>query len=482
MGMYKRFPDITAAFVFFAIALSAGAQSAPASPDKPWHGNAEAGLNKQLSTLPDTKYDLDPAKAYTLAELIDLAEQHNPETRFAWQQAKARAAALGIARGALYPTLAALVVGSSQRVQVLLNSEFFRQTYGIGSPELHVEYLIFDFGGRGGAIDAAKANLLAADLTFNDTHLKVIYQVSSAYYRLLNAIGQMDAAQASLKNAQAVEEDSQERLDHGLATKPDVLEATAATAQAQYDLQSVVGAEEIARGDLATVMGLPPQTVYHVQDVNELKMPGELTQSVDAAIDHAFEQRPDLKAQLAELRAADATIKQAKSRYYPTLSFNGDGGLTRAYGQQGQLPPGYVGSEIWDATLSLKWTLFDGGRREHEIAQAKAEKAATLAEINSLRDQIADEVWTAYSNVRTAQRQQQAAVALLAAADQSYNAARESYGYGVRSILDVVAAQKALAQARTEDVATRSQLLLQVANLAFRTGDLLTVHPPRTGP
>ena len=482
MGMYKRFPDIAAAFVLFAIALSAGAQSAPASPDKPWHGNAEAGLNKQLSALPDTKYDLDPAKAYTLAELIDLAEQHNPETRLAWQQAKARAAALGIARGALYPTLAALVVGTSERVQVLLNSEFFRQTYGIGSPELHVEYLIFDFGGRGGAIDAAKANLLAANLAFNDTHLKVIFQVSSAYYRLLNAIGQMDAAQASLKNAQAVEEDSQDRLDHGLATKPDVLEATAATAQAQYDLQSVIGSEEIARGDLATVMGLPPQTVYHVQDVNELKMPGELTQSVDAAIDYAFQQRPDLKAQLAQLRATDAVIKQAKSRYYPTLSFSGDGGLTRAYGQQGQLPPGYVGSEIWDASLSLKWTLFDGGRREHEIAQARAEKAATLAEINSLRDQIADEVWTAYSNVRTAQRQQQAAVALLAAADQSYTAARESYGYGVRSILDVVAAQKALAQARTEDVATRSQLLLQVANLAFRTGDLLAVHPPRTGP
>jgi len=482
MGMYKRFPDIAAAFVLFAIALSAGAQSAPASPDKPWHGNAEAGLNKQLSALPDTKYDLDPAKAYTLAELIDLAEQHNPETRLAWQQAKARAAALGIARGALYPTLAALVVGTSERVQVLLNSEFFRQTYGIGSPELRVEYLIFDFGGRGGAIDAAKANLLAANLAFNDTHLKVIYQVSSAYYRLLNAIGQMDAAQASLKNAQAVEEDSQDRLDHGLATKPDVLEATAATAQAQYDLQSVIGSEEIARGDLATVMGLPPQTVYHVQDVNELKMPGELTQSVDAAIDYAFQQRPDLKAQLAQLRATDAVIKQAKSRYYPTLSFSGDGGLTRAYGQQGQLPPGYVGSEIWDASLSLKWTLFDGGRREHEIAQARAEKAATLAEINSLRDQIADEVWTAYSNVRTAQRQQQAAVALLAAADQSYTAARESYGYGVRSILDVVAAQKALAQARTEDVATRSQLLLQVANLAFRTGDLLAVHPPRTGP
>ncbi len=439
-------------------------------------------MNKEFSSLPDTDYKLDPAKPYTLAELVDLAEQHNPETRLAWQQAKARAAALGIARGALYPTLAAVAVSSTDRVQVLLNSAFFRQTYGSVSPELHVEYLIFDFGGRGGAIDVAKANLLAANLTFNNTHLKIIFQVTSAYYRLLNAIGQMDAAEANLKNAQAVEEDAQDRLDHGLATKPDVLEAAASTAQAQYDLQAAVGAEEIAHGDLATVMGLPPQTVYHVQDVNELKMPGEMTESVDAAINHAFEQRPDLKAQLAQLRASNAAIKQARSRYYPTLSFNGDGGLTREYGQQGQLPPGYVGSEIWDANLSLKWTLFDGGRREHEIAQAKAEKAATLAEINALRDQISNEVWTAYSNVKTAQRQQQAAVALLTSADQSYSAARESYGYGVRNLLDVVAAQKALAQARSEDVFARSQLLLQVANLAFRTGDLLAIPPAKTGP
>ncbi|HMD21390.1 MAG TPA: TolC family protein [Alloacidobacterium sp.] len=480
--MHIHFRGIAATCLLCLSTLGLHAQSAPASPDKKWSNPAaEQSLNKQLSTLPDTKYSLDTAKAYTLAELIDLAEQHNPETRLAWQQAKARAAALGIARGALFPTLAAVALGSTARVQVLLNSEFFRQTYGVFSPELHVEYLIFDFGGRGGAIDAAKANLLAANLTFNDTHLKIIFQVTSAYYRLLNAMGQMDAAEANLKNAQAVEEDAQDRLQNGLATKPDVLEATASTAQAQYDLQSTIGAEEIARGDLATALGLPPQTTYHVQDVNELKMPGDLAESVDTAIDRAFEQRPDLEAQLAQLRATNAVIKQAKSRYYPSLSLNGNGGLTRDYGQQGQLPPGYVGSEVWDAELALQWTLFDGGRREHAIAQAKAEKAATIAEINSLRDQIADEVWTAYSNVKTAQRQQQAAAALLKSADESYSAARESYGYGVRNLLDVVSAQKTLAQARTEDITARTQLLLQVANLAFRTGDLLAV-PPKTGP
>jgi TolC family type I secretion outer membrane protein len=459
------------------------AQSAPASPDKAWSNpSAEQSLEKQFSALPDTKYSLDPNKAYTLAELIDLAEQHNPETRLAWQQAKARAAALGIARGALFPTIAAVAVGNTARAQILFNTAFIRQTYGSFQPQLHVEYLIFDFGGRSGAIDAAKANLLAADLTFNNTHLKIIFQVTSAYYRLLNAMGQMEAAEANLKNAQAVEEDANDRLDHGLATKPDVLEATAATAQAQYDLQAVVGAVEIAHGDLASVLGLPPQTPYHVQEVNELKMPSELAQSVDTQIDRAIEQRPDLKAQLADLRAANATIKQAKSRYYPSLVFNGDGGLTMEYGQQAQLPSAYAHSEIWNVNLGLQWTLFDGGRREHEIAQAKAEKAATIAEINSLRDQIEDEVWTAYSNVKTALRQQQAAQALLDSANQSYSAARESYNYGVRNLLDVVSAQKTLAQARTEDVTARTQLLLQVANLAFRTGDLLLTPPPKAGP
>jgi outer membrane protein TolC len=480
--MANHFRKIAGTFIVCLSALCLYGQTAPPSPDMPWHDHAEEGLTKQLSSRPETKYALDPAKPYTLAELVDLAEQHNPETRLAWQRAKTQAAALGIARSALYPTVAALAVANTSRVRVLLNSNFYRQTYGSFSPEVHLEYLIFDFGGRSGAIDAAKANLLASDLAFNDTHLKIIFQVTAAYYHLLNAVGLRASAEVSLKNAQTVEEDAQDRLNHGLATKPDVLEATASTAQAQYDLQAAIGAEEIARGELATVMGLPPDIAYHVQDVSDLKMPGELADSVDVAIDRAFAERPDLKEQLARMRAADATIKQARSAYFPTLSFSGNGGLNRQYGQQDLLPSGYASGEIWDVNLGLKWTLFDGGRREHEVAQARAEKAATQAEINSLRDEIANEVWAAYSNVKTAQRQQEAAAALLASADQSYAAARESYGYGVRNLLDVVAAQKVLAQASAEDVTARTQLLLQVANLAFRTGDLLAMQPAKKGP
>lgn len=471
-----------AAFIACTGAVIVGAQSAPPLADKVWHAKDEDRVSQQLASLPSAEYELDPAKIYTLAELIDLAEQHNPQTRLAWQQAKARAADLGIARSALYPTIAALAVANTSRVRILFNSTFFRQTYGSFSPGIQLDYLIFDVDGRSGAIDEAKANLLASDLAFNNTHLNIIFGVSSAYYRLLNAIGQQGAANANLKNAQAVEEDANDRLTHGLATKPDVLEATAARAQAEYDLQAAVGAEEIARGDLATVLGVRPGAPYRIQDVNDLKMPDQIGESVNSAIDRAFQQRPDLKEEFEKLRASDAIIKQARSSYFPSLVLSGTAGTDRQYGAQDTLPPGYANGEIWDVTLGLKWTLFDGARREHQVAQARADKAATQAEIDSLRDDIANQVWTAYSNVKTAVRQQQAASALLASALQSYDAARESYSYGVRSILDVVAAQKALAQARTEDISARTQLLLQVADLAFRTGDLISTHPAKAGP
>jgi outer membrane protein TolC len=190
-------------------------------------------------------------------------------------------------------------------------------------------------------------------------------------------------------------------------------------------------------------------------------------------MDRAFSQRPDLLQQLARLRAANASIKQARAEYFPTLNFKGDGGLARAYGQQDLFPGSYAQGEVWTAQLELRWNLFDGARREYRIAQANADKKAAQAQIDALRDKIADEVWAAYTNMRTALRQQQAAAALLTASQESYEAAHESYGYGVRNLLDVVSAQKALAQARSEDVSARTQLLLTITNLAFQTADLI---------
>jgi outer membrane protein len=172
-----------------------------------------------------TEFAVDPTAAYSLAELIDLAEAHNPETRVAWEHARAQAAALGVARGELYPTLAASALSQTQRDQVYLNTRFYRQTVQSFDLALDLNYTVFDFGARAGRIDAAKAELLAANFAFNDVHRRLIYQVASAYYQLLNAAGQESAAHANLANAQTVQQAAEASLKNGLATLPDVLEA-----------------------------------------------------------------------------------------------------------------------------------------------------------------------------------------------------------------------------------------------------------------
>jgi outer membrane protein TolC len=425
---------------------------------------------------------MDPNHTYTLGELVDMAESHNPDTRAAWENAKARAESLGISRSALFPTVSAVLLARTSRQNTLYAAGFYQDTVNMFQPALDLNYLIFDFGGRSGAIQAAKAELFAADFFFNDVHRKIIFQTAASYYRLLNAIGQQAAAEATLLNFRTVEKNTQFRLDRGLATLPDLLEAQAASAQADYDLQAAAGAVETAHGDLATTLGLMAGTPFEVQDISELPVPGILTDTVDEAVDRALAQRPDLLQRVANLRSTEASIQQARSAYMPSLSFTAISGMQQDHGQRDLYPTQTAGRGSWTAEFRLQWTLFDGSRREHVLGEAEAQRAKTRAEIESLRNQISDEVWRAYADAKTALRQKQAAAALLTSAEKFYAAALKSYDLGLRNLLDVVSAQRALAQARSADVFARTQVLTQISNLAFRTADVLQTPVPQTRP
>jgi outer membrane protein len=466
--------------VFLSCSRHAFAQSAPSSPDHPWHTSAEEQLQTGVKGARNPGFAVDPAKTYSLAELVDLAESHNPQTRFAWERARAQAAALGIARSELYPTLVAVAWSQTNRQQVLINNKFDRQTIQDFAAAVELNYTIFDFGARRGRINAAKAETLAANLAFNDVHRNIIFQVQRAYYQLLNASGQEEAARADLANAQAVQQAAEDRLDNGLATLPDVLEARSATAQAEYELQAVLGTEEIARGDLATSLGTSPMATIHVQALKDLTIPDSVGDTVEAAIDRALAQRPDLLQQVAQIRSANARIKEANAAFYPSLHVKAAPTEDAFFGIQQNLPWAYAADLDGGITFDLNWTIFDGGARRNNLARAKADEHAAEAQANAISDQIANEVWAAYSNLNTAFRQHQSAEALLEASSKSYDAALESYNYGLRNLLDVTAAQRTLAQARSADVLARTQVLTALVDVAFRTGD--SVKPKPTVP
>jgi outer membrane protein len=458
------------------------AQSPPPTPYRPWHTPEEGQIANDGKRLRQPSFRIEPDKVYSLAELIDLAETHNPETRLAWESAKAEAAALGIARSELYPTLAALAQLSVDRVEVPFGSQFFRQTIPAFEVTLDLNYTVFDFGARRGRIGAEAAKVLAANFAFNDVHRRIIYQVQQAYYRLLNAFGQEAAARASLANADAVQQAAEERLRQGLATLPDVLEARSATAQTQYELQAVLGAEEVARGDLATALGAPATTMIRVQPLSEVLMPDSVRDTVNQAIDRALGQRPDLEKDLAGIRFAEARRTEARAAFFPTLNLRVSPSLQSLFAQQQTLPWAYTTDLTGGLALSMNWTVFDGGARRSRLEQAEADIRGAEARVGATRDRIENEVWSAYSNLNTAFRQREAAIALLQAATQSYAAALESYSYGVRNLLDVTAAQRVLAQARSVEVQAQTQVLATLADLAFRTADSIQPNARRSRP
>ena len=103
-------------------------------------------------------------EAYSLAELIDLAEAHNPETRVAWESARSQAAALGIARSELYPTLSAVALAGVDRQEVPLGTRFYRFTVPAAQTSLELIYAISGLWGsfrpdRGGERPTAGGEL-----------------------------------------------------------------------------------------------------------------------------------------------------------------------------------------------------------------------------------------------------------------------------------------------------------------------------------
>src|ERR1700742_867077 len=110
-------PGRTAATLIVASVLHLGVafgQDIPPSPARPWYGGGTLKAGSRTG-LPTPAMDIDTTKTYSLSELIDLAESHNPRARVAWERARAQLAQLGIARSELYPTLAAVAVSRVDR-------------------------------------------------------------------------------------------------------------------------------------------------------------------------------------------------------------------------------------------------------------------------------------------------------------------------------------------------------------------------------
>ncbi len=448
----------------------------------PWRAPDLSAYTKVLRAPEPTP--IDPQKRYDLTELVDLAEQLNPETRVAWERARQAAIAVGLVQSEYSPVLALSALGGYHSEAFAAPKDvapngYFRVDLEQVRPTLTLRWLLLDFGRRGGALDAAKERLLGANLGFNRKHQEIVYRVQRAFIALTSLEAKIAVAQSAVDSTRAVREAAESRMQNGLATLPEVALARQQEAQAAFDLEDVSARQRDAQVKLADSIGVAPTTPIQVTDASALPAPSALEESVERVIDRAFERRPDLIARVAALRVKEADVRRARADYYPTLSLVGDFGLLtgRHRVTGGNLPTGWFGATKpgYGIGLAIQWSLFEGGARRRRVELAEAERRAAESEVTEARDHAVSEVWTAYTDVKLAVRRLDTAAALVDASQKSYEATLGSYRQGLETLTNLLVARRELSHALFVDLDTRLQLFDASAALAFSTGEA----PPR---
>lgn len=467
---------------------------APASPDTPWQVRlseavatppaiSPAGPSRQFTVPENTAVhlpspaDIDPSHVYSLVELIDIAQRRNPATRVAWEQARQAAINVGIARAAYLPALTASAVAGYEHIVSPFPSNLVAQGFITANiqevvPQLAVNYLLLDFGGRAAAVEAAGQLSIAGNAAFTAAHQQLIFNVARAYFMLNGADAAMRAARQALADAQVVQQSAEALSGRGLATIVNVQLARRGTAQAQYDLAQATATQHDATYTLLAAMELPPTTTLHVADASARPLPPRTARTVDDMLREALQRRPDLLADVAKLRATDANIAAARSALAPkvSLSANVQGNISRL--NVDNSPYFGVGRPQGALLLNLEWPLYEGGLLRNKLHLAQSQREAAADELNESTDQALREVALAYDQVETALEQYDAAVALQTASDAAFHSASDSYAQGVGTFTDAVSAQTGLATARAAVAQAHAQSLINAAALAFATGEL----------
>lgn len=485
--------------LLLAFAVATARNDPPPTADRAWSPPGLPNYERELANYPSneaqsgSRVSINPRKVYNLAELIDIAERNNPETRVAWERARQAAAAVGLSESAYYPFIVASAAAGYDRAfipfptlavnqqKLLTNPSAAVSITGGGSlvteaqvyrGELSAKWLLLDFGERNAVVAAAREQLMMANVGFNGTHQKIVFQVADRFYQLGTARQKVLVAQSALEAAQTVEQAVQARVDNGLATRPELLQAQQQTAQSAFDVEATAGVESDARVALVESIGLLPTVPLKVADLGQRSTSNQANGSVDELIERALSQRPDLVAKLADVRAKQNEIKRVRAEYYPKVAFD-------AHVSETELDVSIAGSKYfgdnrptYGAFLTVNVPIFDGFGRRHKMEAAEADLHAAENELAGARDSAVREVWKAYTDFKTALRKQDSAAKLVTASQNAFDAVLESYKQGLSTYPEIVSSQRNLAAARSVSHDTQSAIFTAATALALSTGDL----------
>ena len=405
-----------------------------------------------------------------LTRLVTLALEKNLDLAQASARVIQVRAGLGAANAALLPSgnVASQAAWAYQSVetplgQVLNSAPSFDRYGNVYEANLAASWELDVFGGLRRGREAALAEYQASEAGAVATRLAVAAQTADIYITIRGLQTRLDVARRQVQTQQELLSTINLLYGKGLVAELQVRQAEGVLAQVRASVPVLEAGLDVAMNALDVMLGTLPGTyraelsevgdIPTAPQINTTRSPGEL-----------LRRRPDLIVAERRLAASSARIGVAIAEYYPKLSLTGLIGTATSV-SSGNLFTSGASQAV--GVLGLRWRLFDFGRINAQIEQAKGQEAEMLAAYQLAALRATEDVENALSAL--VKHEEQAAVlthgvdSLVRARGASFAA----YQMGVVSLIEVLQADETLLRASDARVQAQTKSA-RAAVAAFR--------------
>ncbi|MEJ5177448.1 efflux transporter outer membrane subunit [Erwinia sp. MYb416] len=390
--------------------------------------------------------------ADALAQNLDLAQATA-------RMAQARAG-LGAATAALLPS--GNISGQAARAyqsaetplgQVLSATQDYNRYGSSDETNLNASWEIDVFGGLRRGRQAALADYQASEAGVAATRLAVAAQTADIYITLRGLQTRLSIAEKQVSTQQELLEKVQLLNAKGLAPGYQVRQTEGELAQVQATVPVLRTGLDAAINALDVMLGTPPGTHRA-----ELALPGTIPQAPQIVSTGTpadlLRRRPDIIVAERRLAASSARIGVAISEYYPKFSLSALLGSATAVSGNNLFSGGASQSA---GVLGLRWRIFDFGRINAQINQAKGQEQEALAAYRLSVLRATEDVENAFSALINRETQ----AATLTRGETALASARESsfiaFQQGTASLIDVLHNDETLLQASDARVQVQTE-------------------------
>jgi outer membrane protein TolC len=185
--------------------------------------------------------------------------------------------------------------------------------------------------------------------------------------------------------------------------------------------------------------------------------------ALEVYLQHAYKERGDYQAALAEVRSAELAKRAAQAGRYPTVDLDanfGDIGVTPAHS-----------NGTWQVIGGVNIPIFAGNRVHADVLEADAQLKQARSQLRDLQGRIDYEVRAALLDLNAAAEQVEVARSSVELADQTLGQSQDRFAAGVADNLEVVQAQESVAAAHENYIQSLYAHNLAKVELAYAIGD-----------